>query len=68
MKVSLRQGKMRLGEVLVNLQGVGKLNCSFLVFALGAVPLTATEKAWSSKKLRDDSVASGCLRNQTGMH
>ena len=43
MEVGLRQGIMRIGKVLVNFQSVGKLNGSFPVLALGAIPLAAFE-------------------------
>ena len=43
MEVSLRQGIMRLGEVFVDLQGVGILNGGFPVLALGAILLSALQ-------------------------
>ena len=41
MEVRLRQGIMSFGEVLVDLQRVGKLNGGFPVFSLGAILLPA---------------------------
>lgn len=43
MHIRLRQGIVRLGEVLVDLQGVGILNGGFPVLALGAILLSALQ-------------------------